>query len=151
MTDFQCRWWEQAQSDHRVFVLLRQEGVEPCHLLHYLQMVTEKLAKAYSWRTGIPSRLSHASFAAFLKMLIVRSSTDRERIATRLGFSGADSFKAFIRSAAPLAYEIERLAPSLAGDGPNPEYPWPHGGPNHTPASHDFDVWRRIASTTSGR
>lgn len=24
----------------------------------------------------------------------------------------------------PLAYEIERLAPALAQDGPNPEYPW---------------------------
>jgi len=24
----------------------------------------------------------------------------------------------------PLAYEIESLAPALAQDGPNPEYPW---------------------------
>ena len=151
MTGFQECWWEQARSDHLVFVLLREEGVEPCHLLHYLQMVVEKLAKAYRWRTGTPPVLSHASFVIFLKMLISRTSLERERIALRLGFPGAESFKSFIRASAPLAYDIERLAPTLAGDGPNPEYPLPHHCPNHAPATHDFDVWNRIINTAAGR
>jgi hypothetical protein len=46
MTDAQRLWWAQAKSDHGVFVLLRKQGVHDCHLLHYLQMATEKLAKA---------------------------------------------------------------------------------------------------------
>lgn len=151
MTDIQALWWEQARSDHEVFVLLRKEGVAACHLLHYLQMATEKLAKAYSWREGHPPRPSHASFVRFLKKLDVRGRSDRQRIAAGLGFKGADGFQAFIRSSAPLAYEIERLAPDLAGfDAPNPEYPWPHRSPAHAPASFPFDVWKQIERNARG-
>ena len=45
MNEYQEIWWQQAKSDHSVFVLLRGQGVPPCHSLHYLQMVTEKIAK----------------------------------------------------------------------------------------------------------
>lgn len=114
-------------------------------------MATEKLSKAYRWREGRAPKAVHTSFVTFLKMLIDRSQSDRDAIAVRVGFSSAESFKSFIRASAPLAYAVERLAPSLAQDGPNPEYPWPHDGPSHTPASHDFNVWNQIERTASGR
>ena len=45
---------------------------------------------------------------------------------------------------AGLATRIEELAPNLADEGPNTEYPWP--APNYTdaPASFHFNVWGRI-------
>ena len=33
-------WWNQARSDHALFVRLRRDGVHQCHLLHDLQMAT---------------------------------------------------------------------------------------------------------------
>lgn len=38
----------------------------------------------------------------------------------------------------PLAYLVEQSAPDLAGDGPNPEYPWPRAMPETAPADYDF-------------
>ena len=67
MTDAQAKWWRQTQSDWSVFVHLRRAGVNTCHLLHYLQMTTEKLGKAYLWRSGrVPSK-NHTGFVRFLK------------------------------------------------------------------------------------
>ena len=66
MNTFQGLWWQQAKSDHQVFQRLRSEGVAQCHSLHYLQMVTEKLAKAYFWRSGSPRRkVTPDSFNSF--------------------------------------------------------------------------------------
>jgi hypothetical protein len=48
----------------------------------------------------------------------------------------------------PIAYDLERLAPSLAGDGPSPEYPWPHAHPHTAPVQHSFAIW---GSLTFGR
>ena len=49
--------------------------------------------------------------------------------------------RSHIQQILPLAYEIEKLAPALAGDGPNPEYPWeaPKGIFN-VPVTHEFTV-----------
>ena len=51
----------QARSDWIVRrVLTEREGVDVCHELHYLQMVCEKLAKAYRLRdTNSPVDDSH--------------------------------------------------------------------------------------------
>ncbi len=68
MNKFQELWWEQAKSDHEAFVLLRKHSIGQCHSLHYLQMVTEKIAKAYLWRKGAPPK-SHAGFVQFLRLL----------------------------------------------------------------------------------
>ena len=54
-------------------------------------------------------------------------------------------------TALPLIYELERLAPALANDGPNPEYPWPHIAPEQTPATFDFPIWRQFTETGRGR
>jgi hypothetical protein len=144
MNPYQHLWWEQARSDHGVLLLLRRHGVAPCQQLHYLQMVTEKLGKAYFWRSGTPPKKSHASFVKFLQALDDRPNPDLTRIANLLGFGRADDFENWIPTVTPLAYGLERLAPALAGDnGPNPEYPWPRLLPAHIPP--------RLMSSRSGR
>jgi len=40
-----------------------------------------------------------------------------------------------------LAEGVEDLAPAIAQDGPNPEYPWPRAIPEVAPAEHEFDLW----------
>ena len=53
MNNYQRCWWEQARSDYVALIAIRRQGAAPCHHLHYLQMVTEKLSKAYFWRSGL--------------------------------------------------------------------------------------------------
>lgn len=144
-------WWEQATSDHAILLLLRRVGAKPCHQLHYLQMVTEKLSKAYFWRNGPPAVLSHAAFLRFLTALNSRSKSDRERIAALLGYKDSDQLRWAINKMSPLAHELERLAPALAGpNGPNPEYPWPTSTPTEAPAHHEFALWIRLRQSTDG-
>ena len=54
MNEFQNLWWQQAKSDYDIFELLKSQDKAQCHQLRYLQMVTEKLAKGYFWRSGTP-------------------------------------------------------------------------------------------------
>jgi hypothetical protein len=61
-----------------------------------------------------------------------------------------NDFQKWIRSILPIAYEVERLSPDLANDGPNPEYPWPHDQPRTAPVTHEFAVWQSLKSG-SGR
>ena len=152
MNSFQQLWWEQTRSDHDVLRLLRRQGAAPCHQLHYLQMVTEKLGKAYFWRSGSAPPKSHVSFVRFLQALDNRTHTEVDRIAGLLGFGSANQFESWISTITPLAYDLERIAPALAGDnGPNPEYPWPRRAPTHTPTSYDFQIWKALTETGRGR
>ena len=151
MNEYQRLWWEQARSDHRVFLLLDQPGVSPCHPLHYLQMATEKLGKAYFWRSGVAPASSHVSFSRFLQALASRRGEGYGLIPSCLGFKHPDGLRRWVETVAPLAHEVERLAPSLAGDGPNPEYPWPRGAPTHAPTLHRFGVWDRMTRQSQGR
>ena len=145
-------WWEQTKADHAVLVLLRRSDALPCHQLHYLQMVTEKLGKSYFWRTNRPQRKSHSSFVRFLQGLDQRPTQDLQRIAGILGFGRLLDLEIWIPIVTPLAYALEKLAPSLAGDdGPNPEYPWPRSMPTHAPASHEFAVWTELKESGRGR
>lgn len=146
MNSFQQLWWQQAKSDHDAFVLLRRQGLPQCHSLHYLQMVTEKIAKAYFWRSGHPPPRSHAGLVQLLRFLGQVRQTERERLANLFSFNRFEDFQNWIRSILPIAYDLERLAPDLCNNGPNPEYPWPHAQPEFAPASHDFAVWRTLAS-----
>ena len=87
MNQYQAVWWEQTRADYSVLRLLRSQNALPCHQLHYLQMVTEKLGKAYFWRTPHPPRTTHASFVRFLQALDDRQpSANVNRIAQLLGF-----------------------------------------------------------------
>lgn len=151
MNAFQRHWWEQTRSDHSIWLLLRRQGAPPCHQLHYLQMVTEKLGKAYYWRSMRAPRISHASFVHFLKALDDRDNVDLTRIAAILGFGRGQDFENWIRTIAPLAYAIKRLPPDLAQDGPNTEYPWPHAAPAYAPISYDFPIWKQLTETGRGK
>jgi len=137
-------WWQQAKSDHDIFLLLRQQGVAQCHILHYLQMVTEKLAKAYFWREESPPSKNHAAFVQFLRFLGQIRPADRERIAKLFSFSRFSDFQNWLRMILPMAYELERIAPALANDGPNSEYPWPYEQPRFSPCTHQFAIWAQL-------
>ncbi|MFI5387150.1 MAG: hypothetical protein ACHQ50_13645 [Fimbriimonadales bacterium] len=146
MNNYQNLWWEQARSDHKAFMLLRAQGIAQCHSLHYLQMVTEKLAKAYFWRSGHAPPRSHAGFVQFLRFLGHVPVNDRERIANLFSFNRFADFQNWICTILPIAYDLERLAPALANEGPNPEYPWPHAQPVYAPVNHNFAVWTVLTS-----
>ena len=151
MNSYQQLWWQQARSDHSALVLLRQDGADPCHQLHYLQMVTEKLAKAYFLRSGDPPVRKHDVFVKFLRALGSIPQSKRQQVAEAFAFGRFDDFQNWIRTIVPLANELQNLAPALAGDGPNPEYPWPQGTPKYAPATFEFGIWSELTDTGRGR
>jgi hypothetical protein len=152
MNDYQKLWWQQAGSDLAVLRLLRSRGVTACHQLHYLQMTTEKISKAFFWKSGTAPSKSHAGFVQFLRFLGSVRSSERQQVAELFEFARFEDFRSWIRSALPLAYALERMAPALAqDDGPNAEYPWPRSKPAHTPATFEFEVWKELAGTGRGR
>ena len=139
MNEQQRLYLVQARTDWRLCGLLKKEP--RCHRLHYLQMCTEKLAKAYFWRRPDAGALGHAAFTR-----LIRAIAGNRRVAEHLGFIKTTHFREWINEISDLAYEIERLAPALAGDGPNPEYPWPREFPQHAPVEreHAFRVWEHL-------
>ena len=143
-------WLRQARSDDEVFVHLRRSGTAHCHLLHYLQMATEKLSKAYLWRSGNPPPRTHTGFVRFLRALVDRRF-ELSRIATVLGFRRRADLDNLVRDLGTLAYSLQNLAPAEAQNGPNPEYPWPHEAPVHCPVDHAFVIWNELANTGRGR
>lgn len=120
-------------------------------MLHYLQMATEKLSKAYLWRSGNPPPRKHTGFVRFLKALLSRGQTDRERIAKVLGFARERDLDYWVFGVLALAYRLQNIAPTEACDGPNPEYPWPHEAPVHSPVTHSFAMWNQLCNTGQGR
>ena len=70
----------QARSDHAIFERLNTPGVEHCHRLHYLQMVSEKLAKGILTRPTQfdPPEPTHAVFVRLLRVL--KTSIDAETV-----------------------------------------------------------------------
>lgn len=129
---------ERARSDDAVRRRLNAvAAVAICHELHYLQMATEKLAKAYISPQDDPPPQTHVGFVRLLQ-LVKQSPSMRDR----LGY-GDDrrSFVAYIDSLLPLARRVEQLAPALAGSGePNAEYPWADAATGNivAPAAFDF-------------
>ncbi len=150
MNQYQELWWKQSQSDYAAFLLLRNSKYPACHQLHYLQMVTEKLAKAYFWRTGTPPPRVHSGFTQFMRSLGGVPSNRQAHIASTLDFKSFAALQTWMRMILPLMYDLEHLAPSLANNGPNPEYPWPHIAPAENPVGHTFAIWGRL-NTGQGR
>lgn len=143
----QVRWLEQCRDDFRIYELLRQYGQNPRQILHYLQMATEKLAKAYLWRTGKAPTKSHSGFGKFFRALL-----DNKSAYTELGFTRVEAYQSWCRqTASPLAYEIESLAPSLANNGANPEYPWPHQASSQATVSFSFPLWNKLHHGAAAR
>jgi hypothetical protein len=147
MTEFQRLFLVQARTDFDVFELLRGNADLPaCQALHYLQMATELFGKAHAWKQGPPKR-THRAFVRFLK-----SVSTNQKAQNQLGFKGHnESWKHMLRKSVPLAERVEDLAPALALDGPNPEYPWPRAEPQFAPAEHTFAIWQELQETAVGR
>jgi len=74
-----------------------------------------------------------------------------DRIANVLGFRRRDDLDNWVRSVQTLAYSLQNIAPAEAGNGPNPEYPWPHETPAHCPVGHTFALWNQLTNTGQGR
>lgn len=144
MKQAQSLWWQQAKSDYEVFELLRGEGVVACHCLHYLQMSTEKLAKASFWANNRAPAMSHVGFCQFLRKFGNTPRSKRQRIAMLFEFGKFSGFQSWLKSVIPLARRIEEVSPQVAANGPNCEYPWPHNDPTECPADYHFDVWEDL-------
>jgi len=135
---------EQARSDWIAYNTLQVGSIANCHTLHYLQMTTEKLGKAFFLVGGTPLdavRRSHRAFTRFLQLVARNHGLQRE-----LGMTGLQ-LRMHIQQLLPIAYEIERLAPALAGGGANVEYPWESpSGTINVPASYNFPVSSTLQS-----
>ena len=135
-----------AQRLQGVPVLLSTDSFPPCHALHYLQMATEKLGKAYAYGQS-DSQNTHKVLVRFLRVL----GPDRQA-QQQLGFDRTQHWKSILKKSTELAFEVEMLAPNLAQDGPNPEYPWPRRDPRFAPAEHAFTLWDELREADgSGR
>src|SRR5271167_1318154 len=109
MNEQQRLYLVQARSDWSIFQLLKRQAV--CQQLHYLQMVTEKLGKAFFWRGPGAQNLGHAAFSRF-----VRAIAANRRVAELIGFPDIASFREWCNDISNLAYTLERLVPALAND-----------------------------------
>lgn len=89
--------WQHSKSDHEAYQLLRGHGPAVCHTLHYLQMTTEKVAKAYFWREGHSPQKSHIGFVKFLKFHgQIHDKKQRDKIASLFGLSRFVDFQTWL-------------------------------------------------------
>ena len=129
----------QAQSDWTVYKLLAADAALPrCHALHYLQMATEKIAKAYRCRdTGAnvdEVLCAHVGFAKFMSSFLHSPTIKHE-------YEDRDAhLQEILKHARHLAREIEKLAPAVdrASSPENAEYPWAQGDELVTPCQYDY-------------
>jgi hypothetical protein len=141
--DWQAGFLRQARADFEVVRLLQgqQPPLAVCHLLHYLQMTLEKLSKGMMAAPGLnsPPARSHKGAARLLQVLAKSTNPQAKGFHARLGLGDAQR-RALINGLLPTAEALERLAPALAGEGPNLEYPWlaPHSNSVSTPVGHEF-------------
>ena len=120
----------QGLSDLRTRDKLIGLRVERCHVLHYLQMASEKICKAHlASHTESNLRNTHACVQRVLPM-----------IARQLLGSNAQSWQ--MDALRHFARQIELLAPAVHEDGKrrdNTEYPWVDGsGKLQTPCEYPF-------------
>lgn len=113
-------------------------GVEVCHSLHYLQMATEKMGKAFLLAhneiSAEDAERNHEGFAKYIK-IAARNHALARKLEMR-----PEKFRDLINDRfVPLAQRIEQLAPALAKGGANPEYPWRDNSGFNIPCQWDFD------------
>ena len=147
MTEVQRLFLVQARSAYTVYKLLVSDAtLHHCHALHYLQMATELLGKANAWKSGSVGK-SHKAFVSFL-----RSLSSNRQAQKQLDYEGQnENWAHTIRKVIPIADTLQRMAPALAGDGPNPEYPWPSNAPINAPVEFAFPIWEELTERTYGR
>lgn len=144
-TDWRSGFLAQARSDFDVLQLLARSPstVASCHVLHYLQMTLEKLAKGMSCRPGVwgelpPAYRNHRVAVSYVQTLM-RSGPRAAQLRRRTGWS-PDHCRAYVRGILPAIQQIEELAPRWPPDTVNTEYPWaaPVRGQIDTPSEFDF-------------
>ncbi len=132
----------QAQNDYTIFCEFKQRtDVAMCQKIHYLQMATEKLAKAFlSPHTGAPPPRVHTALVKFLRI-----SKGRPEIRRQLGYGeNYQAYCSYIDSLLEVAGKIENLAPIGDRERPNPEYPWQdNSGKVISPATYLFPEFSR--------
>lgn len=129
----------QGRSDWTLFVELQGRADMPaCHALHFLQMATEKLAKAYRFRDSSADAdallTSHVGFPRFLNAFLLSPQIRAE-------YEGRHAqLESIRRDFAPLARAIEQLAPAVDREAVpgNAEYPWELGEGVVAPVDHGF-------------
>lgn len=135
---------QQAASDFRVFRRLSElraedpQKMESCHVLHFLQMACEKIAKAYRFRDTDTSEehltSDHVAFSRFITAFL-----KSEHI--RLRYTGKrEQLQQLQKVGRKLAREIELLAPAVDRKNTpcNAEYPWPDGDELVVPCEYSF-------------
>ena len=137
----------QAKSAYAVYRVLKDhKSLHHCHALHYLQMATELLGKAYAWKNG-PIGKSHKALVSFLRSLSSNTKAQKQ-----LGYEGQnENWTHTIRKITPIAESLQKMAPALANEGPNPEYPWPTDAPTATPVEYVFPIWEELTEEFFGR
>jgi hypothetical protein len=118
--------------------MLAASSLPRCHALHYLQMTTEKLSKAYRLTGELgatPENVrGHTRVEAFV-LILFRSpkSLDRLRLHQH---TVRHERKKFVAT----ALEVEKLAPAADPQSQprNAEYPWEVGGSVRIPADEAF-------------
>ena len=131
--DWHSTTLRQARSDYDMLLrLLSDNDVPLCQQLHYLQMTTEKLAKAFLTPSTGRYPNTHNAFVKFMRL-----TRGLREYQTACGFSQAVPYRAYIDGLLPLAQAVEDLSPD-GGDHPNPEYPWSIGGVIFVPVEYPF-------------
>jgi hypothetical protein len=130
MDNWRTAHLKQARSDMAMFEPIREHPL--CQRLHYLQMATEKLGKAYLADGNQRPPQVHQAFVRFLR--VCRDMADLHS-ACRMS---ARQFRAYIASLLDTARKIEALAPVGGVDKPNPEYPWQENGRIIAPVDYPF-------------
>jgi len=141
---WQLAFLKQARADWETYQRIDDPTWPMCHRLHFLQMATEKLGKALLVTGDMPlERITH-THAAFVKFLRVALNSHNLQNGLRMTYS---QVRAHFNRLLPIAGEIEMLAPTLAQDGPNPEYPWPdRAGQILAPIDYSFPLMKRLKS-----
>ncbi len=133
--DWRSAFFAQARSDYELLLLLERQGAPLNQRLHYMQMCSEKLAKAFRTEPGgQPPVRKHEAFVYFVRKVAPQNSG----LQAVCGFSGnRQAYQRFLREFTSEAESIENLSPE-GDDHPNPEYPWESGGTIYSPTDYDF-------------
>jgi hypothetical protein len=146
--NWQAAFLRQARSDWEAYQKTTELEWPNCQCLHYLQMVTEKLSKAFLVAGDTKLENLTGSHAAFVKFIRIMSGN--RNLQRALGMNKSQQ-KAKFKALLPLAREIELLAPALAQGGPNPEYPWEDpSGKILAPVDYSFPLMQRLQKTPQG-
>lgn len=146
--NWQAAFLKQARSDWEAYEKTAEFEWPSCHRLHYLQMATEKLGKALLIVGDHELENLKGSHTAFVKL--IRVVSNNRKLQKVLGMKKSQQ-RAQFKTLLPLAHEVESLAPALAQNGPNPEYPWKDVSGNIlTPVDYPFPLMKRLHKTPQG-